>query len=74
MLTGALSTLVLKEGKRLTLEEMSNERQEEFILGMSGPLQGMHLCELMWYCAGKAYDEGEDQAETGKEQGHMFDQ
>ncbi|KAJ8496622.1 hypothetical protein ONZ51_g1027 [Trametes cubensis] len=55
MLTGALSTLVLKEGKRLTLEEMSNERQEEFILG-------------------KAYSEGDDQAETGKEQGHIFDQ
>ncbi|KAH9902623.1 phosphate transporter [Cubamyces lactineus] len=33
MLTGALATLVLKEGKRLTLEEMSNERQEEFIQG-----------------------------------------
>ncbi|KAI0325442.1 phosphate transporter [Cubamyces sp. BRFM 1775] len=37
MLTGALSTLVLKEGKRLTLEELSNEKQEQFIQGLSGP-------------------------------------
>ncbi|KAL7279321.1 hypothetical protein ACG7TL_007162 [Trametes sanguinea] len=33
MLTGALSTLVLKEGKQVTLEEMSNEQQEGFIQG-----------------------------------------
>ena len=33
MLTGAISTLVLKEGKQLTLEELSNERQDEFIDG-----------------------------------------
>ncbi|RPD61057.1 phosphate transporter [Lentinus tigrinus ALCF2SS1-7] len=31
MLTGAMSTLVLKEGKRLTLEELSNEQQDSFI-------------------------------------------
>ncbi|OJT02440.1 Inorganic phosphate transporter PHO84 [Trametes pubescens] len=31
MLTGALATLVLKEGKQLTLEELSNEKQEGFI-------------------------------------------
>lgn len=31
MLTGAIATLVLKEGKQLTLEELSNEEQEEFI-------------------------------------------
>ncbi|KAI0833658.1 phosphate transporter [Trametes gibbosa] len=30
MLTGALATLVLKEGKNLTLEELSNERQVDF--------------------------------------------
>ena len=33
MLTGAISTLVLKEGKELTLEELSNERQDGFIDG-----------------------------------------
>ena len=33
MLPGALATLVLKEGKRMTLEELSNERQENFIGG-----------------------------------------
>ncbi|KAI0349749.1 MFS general substrate transporter, partial [Trametes cingulata] len=31
MLTGAIATLVLKEGKRMTLEELSNEQQERFI-------------------------------------------
>ncbi|KAI8982731.1 phosphate transporter [Trametes punicea] len=35
MLTGVLSTLVLKEGKQLTLEELSNEQQEGFIQGES---------------------------------------
>ncbi|KAH9847506.1 phosphate transporter [Lenzites betulinus] len=35
MLTGALATLVLKEGRNLTLEELSNERQEGFIEGRS---------------------------------------
>lgn len=33
MFTGAISTLVLKEGKQLTLEELSNERQDGFIDG-----------------------------------------
>ena len=33
MLTGALSTLLLKEGKRMTLEELSNEKQDGFIDG-----------------------------------------
>ncbi|TFK88837.1 phosphate transporter [Polyporus arcularius HHB13444] len=31
MLTGAISTLFLKEGKQLTLEELSNEQQDTFI-------------------------------------------
>ncbi|KAM5544522.1 hypothetical protein V8D89_001420 [Ganoderma adspersum] len=31
MLTGILSTLVLKEGKQMTLEDLSNEEQDEFI-------------------------------------------
>ncbi|KAI0368031.1 phosphate transporter [Pilatotrama ljubarskyi] len=35
MLTGALATSVLKEGKRLTLEELSNEEQDGFIAGVS---------------------------------------
>ncbi|KAI0694662.1 phosphate transporter [Cerioporus squamosus] len=34
MLTGAISTLFLKEGKQLTLEELSNEEQDSFIGGM----------------------------------------
>ena len=33
MLTGIISTLVLKEGKQLTLEELSNEEQDDFIEG-----------------------------------------
>ncbi len=33
MLTGIFSTLVLKEGKQLTLEELSNEEQDAFIEG-----------------------------------------
>ena len=33
MLTGVLSTLVLKEGKQLTLETLSNEEQDAFIDG-----------------------------------------
>ncbi|EJF64682.1 phosphate transporter [Dichomitus squalens] len=39
MLTGAFSTLLLKEGKGMTLEELSNEKQDEFIDGTprSGP-------------------------------------
>ncbi|KAI0749605.1 phosphate transporter [Daedaleopsis nitida] len=35
MLTGIFSTLVLKEGKQLTLEELSNEEQDAFIDGKS---------------------------------------
>ena len=33
MLTGILSTIVLKEGKQMTLEELSNEDQDGFIDG-----------------------------------------
>ncbi|KAI0775051.1 phosphate transporter [Trametes elegans] len=33
MLTGALATLVLKEGRQLTLEQLSNEEQDGFIEG-----------------------------------------
>ena len=33
MLTGILSTLMLKEGKQMTLEDLSNEAQDEFIDG-----------------------------------------
>ena len=33
MLTGIFSTLVLKEGKQMTLEELSNEEQDGFIDG-----------------------------------------
>ena len=31
MLTGIISTLVLKEGKKMTLEDLSNEQQDVFI-------------------------------------------
>ena len=38
MLTGVFSTLLIKETKMQTLEELSNERQEGFIEG--GPREG----------------------------------
>lgn len=34
MLTGILSTLLLPETKQQTLEELSNEDQEDFVRGM----------------------------------------
>ena len=53
MLTGIFSTLVLKEGKQLTLEELSNEEQDDFIEGKyRSSLQCDHQTEAY---SGKTY-------------------
>ncbi|KAI0709951.1 phosphate transporter [Earliella scabrosa] len=53
MLTGIFSTLVLKEGKQLTLEELSNEEQDDFIEGKyRSSLQSEQQTQA---CLGKAY-------------------
>ncbi len=49
MLTGAISTLFLKEGKQLTLEELSNEQQDTFIGGMSRIIAD-HVQAMLTYC------------------------
>jgi PHS family inorganic phosphate transporter-like MFS transporter len=36
MFTGIFSTLLLPETKKMTLEQLSNEEQEGFIMGVAG--------------------------------------
>lgn len=57
MLTGALATLVLKEGKQRTLEDLSNEKQEGFIEGACVLRLLTPYVVLTVYIPGTAYRE-----------------
>lgn len=57
MLTGALATLVLKEGKQRTLEDLSNEKQEGFIEGSRMLRRATPVVVLTVYILGTAYSE-----------------
>lgn len=65
MLTGALATLVLKEGKQRTLEELSNEKQEGFIEGSRMLRPGTPHAVLTVYIPGTAYSEADTEGVGG---------
>ena len=60
MLTGALATLVLKEGRQLTLEELSNEEQDGFIEGQFESSCSLCLFRADHFATGRAYSEIEN--------------